>query len=126
MIENTTDDRQAKRCGHNFPIAECPYAFCEAKEIALKLEASERRCETLEKQRSELCSLVEKMDIENSRLSYQLAAKQPAASEIAEIVKRLREMISKESFYWSEVCLLMTRAANALEASRAGEGKADG
>lgn len=31
-IENNPDnDFQAWRCGHNFPIAECPYKFCAAR-----------------------------------------------------------------------------------------------
>ncbi len=41
------------RCGHNFPIRECPYSACEAKANARQLdeEIEARRFLTIEEQR---------------------------------------------------------------------------
>ena len=151
MIENTTDDRQAKRCGHNFPIAECPYAFCEAKEIALKLEASERRCERAEKlaadQIFEIGHLERKLEhlprtdkgmfdecykrckeqkARIAELEAQLAAKQPAVSVDWEAMGELlrKEVYACGPIAWREDHIRAAKAViAAYEASRAGEGK---
>jgi hypothetical protein len=33
MIENDASDWKARRCGHNFPIRECPYRRCSARSL---------------------------------------------------------------------------------------------
>lgn len=33
LIENSPDDPNATRCGHNFPAKECPYRHCGYKDL---------------------------------------------------------------------------------------------
>lgn len=37
-IENSPDDYRAKRCGHNFDFADCPYVYCEGRQSAAALD----------------------------------------------------------------------------------------
>ncbi len=44
MIENHANDHGAERCGHNFPIMECPYRRCGSRATR---EALRRLCDSL-------------------------------------------------------------------------------
>ena len=35
MINNRSDDPLAGRCGHNFPVTECPYKHCVSRDLAI-------------------------------------------------------------------------------------------
>jgi hypothetical protein len=39
MISNSSQDVQAKRCGHNFPFDDCPFGYCESREAVQKLRS---------------------------------------------------------------------------------------
>ncbi len=83
--------------------------------------------EALEQQRNGLLSTVHEERLiaaaklaECEKRNAQQA--KPEGAEVDGIIKDLRSMVGKDEFYWSQVCTLMIRAANALEASKTGGG----
>lgn len=43
LIENARNDAAVLRCGHNFPLAECPYRYCAGRALLLAAKTVDRQ-----------------------------------------------------------------------------------
>jgi hypothetical protein len=43
VIENARNDAAVLRCGHNFPLAECPYRYCAGRALLLAAQTVDRQ-----------------------------------------------------------------------------------